>query len=80
MVWGKLLGAILGFFLFKFVGLILGLIIGHSFDVNVSQSLWWMGGRLSTVKSHFFEALFSCMGHLAKSDGHVTRDEKRLPF
>jgi DnaJ like chaperone protein len=74
--WGKLIGGLLGFALFRFWGALIGAYIGHRFDVNVAQYSFFMGGpKLNELKAHFFEALFSCMGYVAKADGRVTESE-----
>lgn len=82
-VWGKVIGTVLGFITGRALGAVLGFFIGHMFDKHYSQDFNQMGGfsRFFTsqdeLKSQaiFFHALFSVMGHVAKSDGQVTNAE-----
>lgn len=84
--WGKVLGLIFGFMFLKIPGAILGVIVGHLFDRAYSQDFNKMGGfgRFFTDQSGlkqqaiFFHSLFAALGHLAKSDGHVTEREIQL--
>lgn len=74
--WGKIIGGLLGWSIFGFFGLLLGLFIGHRFDRNLSQYYFFSSGaNLNDIKDHFFEALFSCMGMVAKADGRVSEHE-----
>ncbi|WP_100643874.1 co-chaperone DjlA [Alteromonas facilis] len=81
--WGKLVGFVLGYMAGRIPGAILGLIVGHMFDKGYSQDFSQMGGfgRFFTDKSNFkqqaifFHTLFAALGHLAKADGAVTREE-----
>ncbi|TRY31089.1 co-chaperone DjlA [Aliiglaciecola sp. M165] len=85
-MWGKIIGTIFGFMFRGPVGAIIGFIVGHLFDRGYSQDFNQMGGfsRFFTsqdeLKSQaiFFHALFSVMGHVAKSDGQVTDAEIRM--
>lgn len=82
-VWGKLLGVLFGFMFLKLPGAIIGFAIGYMFDKAYSQNFANMGGfgRFFTdadeLKQNavFFHALFSTLGHVAKSDGKVTQSE-----
>ena len=84
--WGKILGFVFGFMFLKIPGAIIGLIVGHFFDKAYSQDFNQLGGfgRFFTDQSGvkqqavFFHALFSSLGHLAKSDGHVTEREIKI--
>ena len=84
--WGKILGFVFGFMFLKIPGAILGLIVGHFFDKAYSQDFNQLGGfgRFFTDQSGmkqqavFFHALFSSLGHLAKSDGQVTEREIKI--
>lgn len=86
LFWGKILGFIFGFMFLKIPGAILGLIVGHFFDKAYSQDFNQLGGfgRFFTDQSGvkqqavFFHALFSSLGHLAKSDGQVTEREIKI--
>ncbi|GEA07632.1 co-chaperone protein DjlA [Alteromonas sp. KUL42] len=85
-IWGKILGALFGFFFLKIPGAILGLIVGHFFDKAYSQDFNQLGGfgrffsDQNSLKQQaiFFHSLFSALGHLAKSDGKVTDREIQI--
>ena len=67
---GKVVGAIIGFFLFRNpFGLLVGAIIGHFYDVALTQL------RPPSMGSGFIEPLFAFAGALAKSDGRVSEVE-----
>lgn len=87
--WGKLLGGALGWMLGGPLGAMLGAALGHRFDKGLAgmegmevPGGWgdqtWELGEQERVQSAFFTATFAIMGHLAKVDGQVTRDEIRL--
>ncbi len=76
--WGKALGGAFGFLLGGPLGALMGIAFGHGFDRGL--------GKLDDdstpadqerIQAAFFTATFSVMGHIAKSDGRVTRDEIR---
>jgi DnaJ like chaperone protein len=73
--WGKVLGGTVGFVLGGPLGALLGGVLGHGFD-EARQA----GGLDHTERRQavFFSATFSVLGHLAKADGQVSRDEIRL--
>jgi DnaJ like chaperone protein len=79
--WGKLIGGYFGFMIGGPLGAVLGAAVGHGFDRGVSQ-IRGEGmprpGDQERIQTAFFTATFSVMGHLAKVDGHVTRDEIRF--
>jgi DnaJ like chaperone protein len=61
------------------LGALLGGALGHSFDRGmggVEDAL--DPGERERVQTAFFTATFSVMGHLAKADGRVSRDEIAL--
>jgi DnaJ like chaperone protein len=79
--WGKALGGAFGFMLGGPLGALMGIAFGHNFDkglgsVMSDESLGQ--GHQERVQAAFFTATFSVMGHIAKADGKVTRDEIRL--
>ncbi|EWH09105.1 Dna-J like membrane chaperone protein [Catenovulum agarivorans DS-2] len=84
--WGKVLGFIFGFMMFKLPGALLGVIIGYYFDKGYAKALADNGGfaRLlgsrNNIKNRviFFHTLFSIMGHIAKSSGRVTENDIAL--
>jgi DnaJ like chaperone protein len=76
--WGKLLGGTFGFMLGGPLGAILGASLGHNFDRGVDglTDQPQLGSiDVEKVQSAFFTATFSMMGHLAKSDGKITKAE-----
>ena len=83
-IWGRVLGAIFGFFLLNFFGLLIGFLLGLAFDraVNNSKNPFSSFSRNSQVnkerQEQFFQLSFSIMGHLAKAKGRVTSNEIRV--
>lgn len=78
--WGKLLGGTFGFALGGPLGALVGAALGHTVDARRRRTA---AGRYTTgarerTQTAFFTATFSVLGHLAKADGRVTRDEIRL--
>lgn len=78
--WGKIIGGAFGFLLGGPLGGLLGVALGHGFDKGLEQvSAGGLHGPPFTAQQQtqtaFFTATFSVMGHLAKSDGRVSRDE-----
>lgn len=78
--WGTALGGAFGFMLGGPLGALFGAALGRRFD----QGLNGMGdyqariGEQERVQAAFFTATFAVMGHLAKADGQVSKDEIRL--
>jgi DnaJ like chaperone protein len=73
---GKLIGALLGFALTKRpTGVLLGLILGHLYDVWVARRSAGPRVDAATVRTTFFRAAFTVMGHVAKSDGRVSEQD-----
>jgi DnaJ like chaperone protein len=78
--WGKIIGGTFGFVLGGPLGAALGAALGHNFDEERGA-----GGKRSvhvgstadveTIQSAFFTATFTVMGHMAKADGLVSREE-----
>lgn len=85
MAWkGKFFGAVIGFMITRTVwGAVVGALIGHLFDQGfgfVEGS--YAGARPAaggpapaSVSDVFFRTTFEMMGHVAKSDGHVSESE-----
>jgi DnaJ like chaperone protein len=77
MSWiGKLVGALLGFFLTRRPwGVLIGMIFGHFYDLQAAGG--HAGPRVdpAAVRATFFRTAFSVMGHVAKSDGRVSEQE-----
>jgi DnaJ like chaperone protein len=88
MAWkGKFFGALIGLLITRNVwGAVMGAIIGHMFDQSVAlgvagsayatEAARAEGGRSARpVSDVFFRTTFELMGHVAKSDGHVSEAE-----
>ena len=79
--WGKLIGGYFGFMLGGPLGALLGAAVGHGFDRGIKtirEGDLPPPGDQERVQTAFFTATFSVLGHLAKADGVVTRDEIRF--
>lgn len=80
MYWGKIIGTLAGLATLKPWFAILGLFFGHQVDRFLAAQLQsfehnsFFSGRLP---DGFAQALFETMGHLCKSDGHVSQEEIR---
>jgi DnaJ like chaperone protein len=73
---GKLIGALLGLILTKRpTGVLLGLFLGHLYDVWVARRSAGPRVDAATVRTTFFRAAFTVMGHVAKSDGRVSEQD-----
>ncbi|MBA3564663.1 MAG: co-chaperone DjlA [Gammaproteobacteria bacterium] len=86
LIWGKVLGGLLGLLLLGTWGLLLGVLIGHQFDRGLERSLragfgttgsWSPRADPRRIQDAFFRASFSAMGHIAKADGRVSEEEIR---
>ncbi len=81
MIWGKLIGVMLGFVLgHGLLGAIVGLIVGHWFDTHVfghgKRQLAASPGNRNTERQRIFStAVVNLAAKLAKVDGAVTREE-----
>lgn len=82
--WGKVIGGTFGFVLGGPLGAMLGAALGHNFDqgLNTMQGSSRRGSfgpgtaeGIEVIQSAFFTATFTVMGHMAKADGLVTREE-----
>ena len=79
--WGKVLGGSFGFMMGGPLGAILGTVLGHRFDKGIEgikQQIPWHSGDQERVQTAFFTATFSVMGHIAKADGVVSKEEIAL--
>jgi len=76
VIFGKIVGALLGFFAGGVLGALIGLATGHFFDKGVGQAMGFdYAANREQLQRLFFDASFSIMGHLAKSDGRISQDE-----
>lgn len=67
---GKLVGALVGFVLYKsWIGAVVGIFVGHIFDNAVANM------RRPAVARDFIGPLFAFAGALSKSDGRVSESE-----
>jgi DnaJ like chaperone protein len=76
--WGTLLGGALGYMFGAPLGALLGAALGRNFDRGIKTTDHQAGygpGQQERVQAAFFATTFSVMGHIAKADGKVTRDE-----
>lgn len=71
--WGKLIGGALGLSLGGGpLGALIGAYLGHRFvDKNSTKGF----KSIELTQAAFFTASFSVMGHIAKADGRVSKDE-----
>ncbi len=88
--WGRIAGAIIGLIGFGLFGAVLGFFIGAMFDRAMkspglkkaaagrrSGAFGHFAASRESVQSAFFHAIFSVMGHMAKTDGRVSAEEIR---
>ncbi|MEH6515629.1 MAG: co-chaperone DjlA [Halioglobus sp.] len=76
MFYGKLVAGSLGFLLGGIFGLVLGLFVGHIFDRGLQRTLQFASPEnIARIKNSFFETTFLLLGHMAKADGQVSREE-----
>ncbi len=87
MIFGKLFGAIFGFFLgcpigLGLFGLVLGGWYGHRLDSSISKMTWVRSGfqfnTRNLIKDRFNKSIFSIIGFIAKADGKVDSKEIQL--
>jgi len=74
IIWGKIVGAIVGLIFYGPAGMILGLVLGQVFD-NGLRTIMQTPAHSLLVREVFFRAVFQTMGHLAKADGVVSEQE-----
>jgi len=76
MLFGKLIGGILGYLVLGWLGALIGLAVGHAFDRGLASITGGIGAEESPeLQRQFFNALFTIMGRLAKADGRVNEAE-----
>jgi DnaJ like chaperone protein len=76
--WGKVVGGTFGFMMGGPLGALMGAALGNYFDggMEAVRSDANLGiGATERVQSVFFTTTFTIMGYIAKSDGHVSKDE-----
>ena len=78
MKWtGKIIGGVFGWMTLGALGTLLGVYIGHKFDTGLVHNPF-DPERQQRIKKTFFRATFSVMGHIAKADGTVSKEEIEL--
>lgn len=77
MLFGRLIGAIAGFFILGPIGAVLGYFVGRYFDRSLAGIAGFApsGSSLGNVQTVFFETSFQLLGHIAKADGRVSEAE-----
>lgn len=75
MLFGKLIGGILGYLVFGWPGAVIGIVVGHAFDRGLATVARGVGGASPELQGQFFEAVFTVMGRLAKADGRISEAE-----
>ncbi len=73
--WGRAIGGTVGVLIGGPIGAILGYVAGGFFDRGLKKN---MGGEFTANERRqtlFYAGLFSVLGHIAKVDGYVSRDE-----
>lgn len=81
--WGKVLGGFFGYLIAGSAGAVFGVLIGNFFDRGfafhfANPHLSYHMERRKAVQKIFFESTFSIMGHIAKADGRVTKQELEI--
>lgn len=85
-MWGRILGTLFGFAFGRIPGALLGFYVGYLFDRKMSSDFERVGGFTGFFRDSkkinrqavFFHSVFSVMGHVAKSNGRVTKDHIRI--
>jgi len=78
--WGKIIGAFFGFLTAGPIGAVIGIMVGNFFDRGLHQHFsrkhWhYHAEKRKSVQNDFFKATFSVMGHIAKANGHVSKQD-----
>jgi DnaJ like chaperone protein len=76
MVFGKLVGGLLGLAAGGVPGLVVGALVGHLFDRALARAM--QAGdpaNVERIRQSFFETTFLLLGHIAKADGRISRSE-----
>ena len=76
MIFGKLIGGLIGFLTLGVFGLIVGVFVGHMFDRGLAGSFRFASPEnIARIQRSFFETTFLLLGYLAKSDGRISEQE-----
>ncbi|MEM7278068.1 MAG: co-chaperone DjlA [Pseudomonadota bacterium] len=74
LIWGKVVGVLLGLASARWYLVLLGLVVGHQFDRGLASR--FQGGQIR-VDRHFVKVLFLALGSLAKANGRVSEADIR---
>lgn len=84
-IFGKILGTFFGYLFGGPFGAVFGLFLGHQFDrarrlsrAGFRTTGFGSGPNQRERQAEFFKAAFSVMGHMAKANGQVTKEEIQL--
>lgn len=76
MVYGKVIGGVIGFLVLGVFGLLIGVFVGHLFDNGLVQTLRFASPEnIARIKQSFFETTFLLAGYIAKADGRISQEE-----
>jgi len=75
VIFGKLLCGLFGLLAGGLPGLILGVLVGHFFDRALREVMDRSAAGFAQVQNSFFETTCLLAGHIAKADGHISRQE-----
>lgn len=76
MFFGKVIAGFIGWLVAGPLGLVLGIFIGHSFDKALAKNFSFASPEnIARIKKSFFETTFLLLGHLAKADGRISKEE-----
>jgi DnaJ like chaperone protein len=77
VLFGRLIGAVAGFFILGPIGAVIGYFVGRYFDRSLADIAGFApsGSSLGNVQTVFFETSFQLLGHIAKADGRVSEAE-----
>jgi len=76
MVFGKIIGGLIGLITAGLPGLLVGLLAGHLFDRGLARTFSFASPEnLQRIRDSFFETTFLLCGYLAKADGRVSEEE-----
>jgi DnaJ like chaperone protein len=76
-IWGKIIGGALGAMVAGPIGFFFGIWIGNSFDQGLNQDFSNLFRHSDPAQTQriFFTTTFAVMGHIAKADGLVSKQE-----
>jgi DnaJ like chaperone protein len=76
VIYGKLIGGLLGLFSAGIFGAVIGVAAGHFFDKSFGKALGFdFAADRERIQQLFFETSFTIMGHIAKADGRISEEE-----